>query len=100
MLIRDEVLEAELSELIGAPGVERAKNLTLLNAADLLADVGRVRVQECLSARMGPIRVAPVRILAHFLAGEGGRGRLRRSANCLVLAEDNLFDCLGVPLHP
>ena len=72
LLIRDEVLEAELSELISAPSVKRAKNLTLLNAANLLADVSRVRVQEGLTACMISIRVAPVRILTHFLAGECG----------------------------
>ena len=72
LLISDEVLEAKLAELVGAPRVELAEDLAFLGATDLLADVGRVWVEESSAAGPASLRVTAVGVLAHLVAGEGG----------------------------
>jgi len=73
-LARNEVLQTELSVLVGAPRIELAQNLALLNASHFFAHKTRVGVQERASSRVA-VRAGSIGVLAHLVAGKSrGRG--------------------------
>ena len=94
LLASDKVLEAKLSKLICAPGVEKTQDLSLANSTHFLSEELRIRSKVLLPSLVCRlVSAASIRVLAELVVRESYRG-VTRTNNLLILVEYHFLDCL------